>query len=440
METRSSKRRKLERDEPQDPEMLRNSIFVLNNYCLYHIFSFLNVRELLVMEKVCKWFKEAAMVTYRSIRVLDYSELRSLKIGDDKQLELRLPEATKIARRVGRYVHTLKLSCYSISMRNEYPPRVFMLFKNLQTIEMQFFDIRNEERMVHELSVAFEGVKVAKISLLDDQVLMSLFKINQLEALDVSLNYSIEGKFLAGMKKIQKINLSNCLRLNRTLFKEFCNENPQLKGLNIEHCTSLDRSCIQAVAANLKNLEELAISDTYIDITEEDFLKLAKLPKIKHLEVKRVRGLDFNKFLLEITTRNRLEGLNIHQVKWLSALPNILKNLTNIKVLDISDICCFDFLLSYFPCTETLQELYMSDNTYISSESVKRIILRSKSIRFIDISGCAEVDGSFIPQILPHLKGRSHMLEIVVKDTLISKDECEKMILPNNLRLMWKYD
>lgn len=95
MEPGTSKRCKMGTDLS-----MNKSILDVNEDCLLHIFSFLNVKDLLQTETVCKKFNYLARDSYRRIKICDSSDGAS--------------DLYKILHRIGPYIHTMQSPCITV--------------------------------------------------------------------------------------------------------------------------------------------------------------------------------------------------------------------------------------------------------------------------------------------------------------------------------------
>lgn len=106
METRRAKRPKMELEQ-------NNEVIIhqrLNYDCIYNILSYLNVRELMVVEEVCVMFKAVAEDIYKTRRILNFDLLIDETWHNKKDRKILHAEVEKIFQRVGPYVETLRLN------------------------------------------------------------------------------------------------------------------------------------------------------------------------------------------------------------------------------------------------------------------------------------------------------------------------------------------
>ncbi|XP_055686693.1 uncharacterized protein LOC129792005 [Lutzomyia longipalpis] len=104
---------------------------MLDDDCLFHILSYLNLQELIRVEEVCERFEAVAQQVYKTYTTLDFSDhLLRNKFAMQKQIPIA--EATAIASRVGPSIHTLTAKASTFRMNDHQIPNfVGMYFKKI---------------------------------------------------------------------------------------------------------------------------------------------------------------------------------------------------------------------------------------------------------------------------------------------------------------------
>ncbi|XP_055688379.1 F-box/LRR-repeat protein fbxl-1-like isoform X2 [Lutzomyia longipalpis] len=428
----------------ESPEEVEDELILklLNDDCLFHIMSYLNLHELIVAERVCERFAAVVKRVYKSYRVLDFQ----LFYGFWNR-HLSNPETKEIALRVGKHVHTLRAASYAFGIGpREIPSFVSTHLKGLKNIQLERFQIANEGA-VRQLADVFKGVTVAKLDSCDaiDEIVMQLLKLEQLEVLELPNNRNLYGRFLQRLTNIKELSLEACSGISRQNFREFCEQHPNLRSLNIISCYWIDRLGLQSICANLKNLEKISISVDYVDVEAEDYLVLGNLPKLKHLEISSfsdnlIGVRNMNVLLMKLSTYNRLEYLDLTEKNLTVDTEKALRNFTKLKELNLSLIFnCKDSTLDSLSCDKTLQYLQIPYSD-ITQQGLEKLIARCSALRFIGLYGCDNIDDAFIESILEHLKGRSHMLELGVDRYKFHREEYGNFlgVNPSKLKLTFK--
>ncbi|XP_055682760.1 uncharacterized protein LOC129789744 [Lutzomyia longipalpis] len=429
---------------PQDSSVM---LKMLNTDCLYTIFSYLNVRELIGIEGVCHRFKEIAEMIYKTYRDLNFDQ-----IYREKRIEKE--DVMKIARRVGPNVETITITRCPLPMnRGDVFKLIYKHCRNLNKIILYRFSFHSA--IVPDITNAFRNLTVAVLANCDltDDTLMALLPMHQIEVLSVTHNLRMKGTFLAKLEKIKDIDLSHCKKIDVQMFTDFCVNSPQLQSLNIIKSQSIIRNCLYTIAEKLTNLESLYISD-FFQADESSYLVLADLPNMKRLELynpfdmehpERARKVNLlEKFLLAVSAHNRLEHLDISETIITDDVKSALANLNKLKILKMADVSHLnDRTLARLSCFNTLQELHVSRSD-ISVRGLMRVIKLSPLIRYIDMAHCKkfseEFDEEHIKRILGYLKGRPHVLTIEVDDMNFPPEDFDHMVPLYHPRLKIVYE
>ncbi|XP_059621021.1 uncharacterized protein LOC132264731 isoform X2 [Phlebotomus argentipes] len=394
---------------------MERSILKLNDDCVFSIFSYLNLRELLVMEKVCTRFQTVAEKIYKSQHVLDFDAL-----GEQKQITLM--EVKNVSMRLGPHVHTLKATSTSFRTINiRILLNILRYCVNLRNMYLSGFTI--SQSVLRVLTKTFVNLRVAQLEncSITDDIGDCLREAKHLETLDVSQNSEIVGKCLTVLQNIKEINLCCCNNLQVSHFKQFCERNQGLKSLNIIRCDKINHICLEVMARHLRSLESLMICNNYPNVNPTDYLVLGDLPCLKHLKINYNNFLNVDSFLAKLADRDILEYLDISAGHLTRNTQRALSSFTKLKVLKLNyKIECNDDTLMQVSSADTLQELHIVGCTSITNEGLVEFIKKCGLLARINISGCYGITNDLITSILPFLDERIVPLELIVGGTQIS--------------------
>ncbi|XP_055714722.1 uncharacterized protein LOC129808829 isoform X2 [Phlebotomus papatasi] len=424
--------------EPSDNDEeidMEQSILKLNDDCLFCIFSYLNLRDLAVMEKVCTRFQTVAESIYKSQHVLDFDQLAESNL-------ITLMEVKNISTKLGCYVHTLKASSTSFRTINiRVLNTILKHCTNLQTMYLEGFHI-NTPFCLTLLAKAFGKLKIAALEncSITDELAGCLRDARELEVLNLTQNSEIRGECLVGLRKIKEINLSYCQNLQPYYFVQFCERNPELRELNIIRCDKINHLCLEAMSKHLKNLESLMICNSYATVSPGDYVILGDMPNLTHLQVNYNNFLNVDTFLARLADRDRLEYLDISSGHLTRNTLRALVNFSKLKVLKLNyKIECVDDTLMLISSTETLQELHIMGCTSITNEGLVAFITKCRALRYINMSGCYGITNDLVINILPLLDERTQPLELIVGGTQISPAVEEQISLAENIKIKLNY-
>ncbi|GAB0088747.1 hypothetical protein DMENIID0001_032110 [Sergentomyia squamirostris] len=403
-------------EEAQEIDM-NQSLLKLNDDCLFCIFTHFNIRELAVLEKVCTRFQNVAESIYKTQKVLDFDSL-----GTD----ITLMEVRHISAKLGPFVHTVKATSTSF---NKINPRFLITIlkncKNLQHLSLEGFNI-NKQNCLKHLARTFTTLKTARLENcgIKDEISMCLRGASALEVLDLSQNSELIGQCLTVLRNITEMNLSYCQNLQPFHFVKFCEHNVTLRTLNIIRCDKINHTCFNTMSKFLENLENLMICNSYMNVNSGDYVILADLSKLTHLQINYNNFLNVDSFLARVSEKNRLEFLDISSGHLTRNTSRALANFTKLKILKLNyKIECSDDTLMQIACNNTLQELHIVGCTSITNEGLVAFIRKCNVLRFINVSGCYGITNDLLVNLLPYVADRAESLEIVVGGTQIARIE-----------------
>ncbi|XP_055677225.1 putative RNA-binding protein EEED8.10 [Lutzomyia longipalpis] len=424
-----------EASESEEEIDMYQSILKLNDDCLYCVLSYFNLRELIVIEKVCRRFQAVVQRIYKTYRTLDFD-----KLADTSQLTLM--EVRNITRRMGAHVVTLKATATSFRTIN---PRIIVTIlrhcRNLQSIHLEGFNM-SSMLALRELSQTCGNLKVFQLPncSVTDEIVTCLHNARELETLSLAENSGIIGKCLTGLRKIKEINLSSCPNLQPSYFMQFCERNPELKSLNIIRCDKINHICLETMARHLKSLESLMICNSYASVTPADYVVLVDMPNLTHLQISYNNYLNVDTFLAKLADLNRLDYLDISGGHITRNTLRALTNFRKLRVLKLNyKIECVDDTLAQISSNETIQELHIVSCTSITNEGLVAFIRKCRQLRHINMSGCYGITNDLVINILPHLAERPEILELVVGGTQITIGVEEHVNAHENPKLKLDY-
>ncbi|XP_055681045.1 uncharacterized protein LOC129788748 [Lutzomyia longipalpis] len=399
----------------------RNFFLDLNEDCLRCIFDYLNVLDLVRMEKVCRRFQALAKSIYPKIDEVDFDELSQTAF-------IPLTDASDVVKRVGKHISSLIASKTNFLSNSEILPRsVLTQCKKLQEVQLTGFKIITPASL-KRLSVTIKEAKVVRLNscVFNDDIKSCLVEATQMEVLELTGNANVQGSCLIGVRGIKEIDLSHCDFIEADFFVRFCKANRKLRSVGIIGLRLLEEYAMNTLVETLKDLECLSINDHYNDHDDPqfEFEKLAQLPKLTKIRVQYGAGYTDEDNLREFypLMYNRLESLILEDIEFDSTLQEIGK-FTKLKELGLYNAGnCKDSTLAMLSCTQTLQELSLIKCVNITPQGLLEVIKNCQALESINISECPQYTDDFLIALEPHLIGRPHPLELIVSNTPIHKD------------------
>ncbi|GAB0100708.1 uncharacterized protein DMENIID0001_167910 [Sergentomyia squamirostris] len=408
----------------------------LNDDCLLHIFSYLNLRHLAVVEQVCKHFRNLAERTYHVYRVLDFdvekcSSARVLKkviskIGDNVQI-IRSGRDAELSELID--ILGVMLRCRALReivfQSTFFDLRATLAFTSIFCAKDMVLDLYNYPHL-HQSQL--KRLTMSDCSLTDSYhtVFYGLSCISSLEYVDISDNEEITGKCLIYFQNLKKILLTDCYNLEADHFVKFCQQNRTLEYLAIEGCRELNQKCIDVIAGDLKHLKRLSLSmDDFPD--QVNFLPLANLPELVDLGIYNCSETDLP-LLRCLLHNNRLQHLSItisfdeddataEKIFQVAVKFSKLKSfhLSKIKLnYQFNDACLKQALMV------NVEEVDLNDST-VTDHGVYEFLQKCPSLKSLDITECTNVTDELAVKLMPDWNHKFKQLRINAEGTQISK-------------------
>ncbi|GAB0098138.1 hypothetical protein DMENIID0001_138410 [Sergentomyia squamirostris] len=403
----------------RDLENLKNPpILILNNDCLLKIFSYFDIVELIDLETVCERFFEVIREEYKIRRMFDYREVQSKHGKDQMTLEL----VTKIAERIGPYLHTLYFD--SISSKN-----VVLQFATMlgQCTNLEYLNIDDEmskllsDATIQELLVKRSG-KLRKVNLkgsydyvgkryttLHDGNTQFLQQVTSL-----SLSYiDVHGMWFTNLPNLKEFIVQRVHggRSDFGSFLTFCERQTTLEVLKIVNCDFFNDSCLEAITKHLRNLRCLEIQ-----CGDKLFSNLRSISDLPHLtEIVILGPRPIQNLLDGLIVRNVLESLHIFIPENLD-LGQVLQPLSKIRNLKSLGIRCANFTDDDFvnlpPSTTNTLEYLNFNLSSITDDGVCYLVRRYEFLKTLYMGKVESLPENLAVKLQSILTDRAHCLMI----------------------------
>ncbi|GAB0098148.1 hypothetical protein DMENIID0001_138550 [Sergentomyia squamirostris] len=420
-------------NDPKVPKVENEVSFLkLNDDCLHEIFSYFNLREVMILETVCDRFENVANKFYREQKKLNLDQLKEESPISEKEIK-------KIALIVGSFANSLKIfngKYFSqlVDMRS--------LLTNFTKLEHLHIENINMMDYLEILIGIFPQLKTLKLinCRLNDDIGTCLKAATKLESLYLSENKNINGTFLKDMKFLTDIDLSSCNSLLKVNFFEFANDNPTLRSWNILSWLSLNHECLQALVDGCKNLESLRIGGIFPPRRNDDInLKiLANLPKLKHLQLDGYELPDVE-LCLECLT-SHLESLDIFCSDMNGCLKSIvkLKKLKKLRIVGIVDNQLNE-LTAKLSCKNIFGNLEIPYGT-VNDDSVLKFVKQCPQLKNLNLKRCSKISDTLIIDMVPILNERPQKTSICIAGTSCTKNLENQLTLLGNCKIQLDWD
>lgn len=394
----------------------------LNEDCLLHIITFLDVLDVILLRKVCTKFSELGEAHFKSIKSLDFANIKFKK-------KLTLHETKLVLETVGH-----NISKASINSEKFYNQRFLSLIPkfliNVNHLRLTGFKLESSPfwDQMGKLLPVLETLDLSDNSEINENFLKSLKKASSnLKALNVS-NCNVNGDFLKLLPFLPSLNISGCRYINGKHLIKFVEANQVIKSLNISKCPNVFGKDVNELLQKSLQLEFLSLNNYYVDDETSRFVipSINPLINLRELTIHNINFPPCDQLLRTINLQNRIEVLNISygnltltSVYAISTMKRLKKFIMNFKNSVPED------LIDYLMELEHLEEVHVSGCSYISPANILRLFMLPK-LTFLDISRCYGFNNAFV------VEAAERLLEIGVKkrlQMLVGQTEIDQRVL-----------
>lgn len=403
----------------------KNTIGTLNKLnfdCLVHITYFLQLNDLINLDKISKDFSSVTRQAYKRYKSFNFNSISSLTFQ----------EGRVVLNKIGPYITSIKIhDMYQAAEDIEaFIDLMLQLFTNLENLSISRW---TSFELLLKMSKLFPTLKSIEFLWLFDIEIEKL-----LETATVLQNLNIRGPDISGrciskIKNLVSLNFYGCQYLQPNYFTDICLNNTNLVKLDISYCRSLTSKSVTDITTNLLKLEELSISyETVNSWTSSDYLEFANLPNLKKLQIgcSTIINDDFLKILAK---KDLLQSLDISGFEF-PMNKNLLKTIVSFNKLEVlkMNFCKHAFndeVLLQLATKGYIKELHIQGafeypNQKLSLSVLTSFVEKSPNIRLLDISYSRFIPDDFFYMLSKILKrlNRQHLLTVFVYNYKYSTD------------------
>ncbi|GAB0094250.1 hypothetical protein DMENIID0001_095110 [Sergentomyia squamirostris] len=400
------------------PIIMTTGFLGLNDDCLMEIMSYLNIRELYAMERVCTDLKNVVESVYKRFKTLNFDELAERK-------KISLIELKLFAKRVGECVTNLTARSSSFEIGADYYIIDILLdhFKKVQNLNIADFPLlflKMDELI--EISCNLKSAKFMSCDLNDD-VQRCLAVAGNLESIDLSYN-PLNGKCFEELSNLREFDATCCEVKFEGFFISLLQRNPTLKKVGIPSgCITQDS--IEAIRRFLPELEAVSFSHFCFGGCHINLQILANLPNLTEVKLECFNQGNIHNFMESLAEYDRLTCLNLRISDYHSLLH--VKRFTNLKYINI---CCRKLKnehLMEFMSKKTLQKIIV--DSMLLTDDLCKFITECPSLTYLEVRRAEKITEVFLDGLTPYLDGRTVPLTIYVFRTGI-KESNERTLHP----------
>lgn len=244
------------------------SLETLNHDCIFHIFRYLTIPDVINAEMCCPHLAEAAFAYYHQIHELTFM-LRTLNARDVEPILHRVSPALRTFKFSGGYIMNNELKDKIVQSLAAHCTRLQALTLNYVTLDALDVLEPAMRNLVH--------LDLSHIHL-EDAVLGRVLGQSSLRSLSLRGNTKLDGSCLKELRHVEKLDVSYCFELQARELYDFLRNCDALKHLNVSGCGGLSKTNFwQEVVESQPNIEELIMRDLNAAMPEECVEKFRNL-------------------------------------------------------------------------------------------------------------------------------------------------------------------
>ena len=372
----------------------------LNDDCLLHVMSFVDVFDVFTLKKVCVKFVELSEIYLKTVKAFNFSDMKGKK-------KMTLNEAKIALETVGKNIKRASINSEKFYNRRilNFIPKYLPNLKHLHLTGFKLDSTLFWDQM-NKILPNLETLDLSDNSEIYENFLRSFKKAQpKLKTLNLS-NTNIDGSFLKLVPQVESLNLSGCRNINGKQLVEYADQNQNLKALNISKCPNIYGKDINDLLKKVSTCKDLWLNNYYIDDLTSRFVipSINPVISLRKLTICNINFPPCDQLLRTINFENIIEELNISygtltltSVYAISTMKHLKKFVMNFKTSVSED------LVDYLMNLEELEEIHICCCSYLSPANVLRLFLLP-NLKFLDISRCYGFTNEFVVEAVDRLK------------------------------------
>lgn len=397
------------------------SLLCLNDDCLLHVLSFLDIVEMVRLRGICGRLDELIdMACAKHKQNFDFSSIA-------KYESITLMTARNLLTYLGPDLKSLKIDCDDFNNNSGFRLLDFIAryCKSLENLDIDGFTIN--QKQISRLTPMFRNLKKFSAGAkgrFNDSIGKCFEVANNIDTVTMCSNWEVTGEFLKKISNLQRLGLNRCGNVQPKFFIQALQKNRTLKALEIQCCDKFDDRVLNTMVADLKELEELTISNSYEKM--QHFEKFAELVSLKRLTVEFHSLTPIERLLEKLAERNQLTEFNyVGSGAGVSKRTvDLISKLTNLRVLSIAfNQLLSDVSLKGFSALSNLESLAIPGACSITPTAILQLVQDCEKLCYLDVSQTEVNANDFVFKLIDILQ-KSHsrpVLEVVVFNSKVEE-------------------
>lgn len=399
---------------------IKNTIQMLNDDCLMHIFLQLSIIERIRMEMVCKRWRLISQKSWCNVKKLgvpyvcnsDSSIIRSIVSTNTFR---------KILLRCGKFLNEIDLSLAPYTLSPSTVTIVGKLCPNLQKINLTSIVVS----AAGITSLTTNCHDIVKFSLgptfyICDQDLQRLFDVNQkLRYLEI-FNSKLWGSCLLHLPlEMKEIVLEECYFLQEIYLSQAIQKLRNLTSLTIRHF-DISNIVMEALATYCTSLKKLELFDISLVAESRDMLHITRLTNLEVLKISK-NNVVRDELLCNLASKcQQLTYIDISACRLVTKIGIIaITTLPKLETLIMNDMIQLTDITLRNMCNLkrlTCRNCNFTDNMFIE------LIASAPQLELLDLSACPDVTNLTLEKAATITRNRTNniILRIFVGETSVN--------------------
>lgn len=415
----------------------------LNDDCLRHIFTFLDLTNRIRLERVCKKWQRVSLSMWRSIHSLDLSEFCC---NNNKPLTTKILE--QFLRRCSVNLRSIHLFDTTHSLNGHTLPSIAKHCPNIENIEVSHLNIGN--RSLAHLAMSCTKLKSLSFNeclyFSDHDLNLLLAHSKELNTLDLTKSMRVTGSCLTRITgPLCKLSLDRCTSIiPQNLISGLNNISATLTNLSLSACSALGCNDVARIVQTIPNLTSLSLCDNFPLFNHKSLLPIGELVKLEELNLSQNPAVNDDVIRTIVYGCPDLKLLNLSGV-FTGSMGSRDHSLTETGISLLAKLHKLtDLNISYLDQTTNaslknltlrssppLQRLICVGCPLVSNEGCNNVVSLCNELVLFDISGCDKVTDVAVKTAEDSVKLRTNnkKLTMVVGGTavLMSQSPCEQL-------------
>lgn len=357
-------------------------ILTLNDDCLLKVFSYLPMKEQLMLSKISPRFQEVLELHFKTNhKCLNINEFDKLTLWNWREL----------MQSCGQYIKSV-VHCYDLSTDKVFD-LIISFSPNLESLSLSCITkfLPGTFQKMNKKTPKLKRIELEDCKL-NDKLINEMTRLKELSELKIHESFQITGMYFKNFKHLKHLDINQCSNIQSKYFIDFLKIAGDLESLNILRCSRFNNDVFNEIPIHCKSLKKLIIGTTYSG------WNLQKVAEIESLENFTIHHTDI--YLKEeiirdvsLKKKDQLKEFHLIMSKFQKANETDLSNILKFKHLEKLTLQGFkdmknDYLLLVAKELPKLKRVSLGYNEELTQTGLLKFIESCPLLMEIDLTHC----------------------------------------------------